>query len=164
MGNKKYVPDDLDIRIIMELKKDGRVSFRTIAEELNVSDQTVRFRVTRMMENEILRVSPLINPFYFDNSLLSLICMQLESRTQKETMDRISKMEGVVSVCNTAGEFDLFVEVFHQSRSELNRFLFEELPKVPGIKNTHSFIFLDANNKWIEVGNYSIPSRTNNQS
>jgi len=157
--SKKYIPDDLDLKIISQLEKDGRISFRTIAEKLDISDQTVRFRVTRLIENEILKVSPLINPFYFNNSLLSLIGMQLESRTQKETMERIAKMENVVSVCNTAGEFDLFVEVFHQSRSELNRFLFEELPKVPGIKNTHSFVFLDAKNKWIEAGNCTIPSR-----
>jgi len=159
MGIKKYKPDELDLKIISQLKIDGRIPFRTIAEKLNISDQTARFRVTRLMENEILRISPLINPFYFDNSLLSLIGMQLESRTQKETMERISKMKNVVSVCNSAGEFDLFVEVFHHSRSELNRFLFEELPKVPGIKNTHSFVFLDAKNKWIEPGNCTIPGR-----
>ena len=161
MAKKKYIPDKLDLKIISELERDGRVSFRTIAEKLAISDQTARFRVTRLIENEIMRISPLINPFHFDNTLLSLIGIQLESRTQKETMERISKMENVVSVCNTAGEFDLFIEAFHQSRSELNRFLFEELPKVPGIKNTHSFVFLDAKNKWIETGNCSIPSRMN---
>ena len=162
MSNKKYSPDELDLRIISELKKDGRISFRTIADVLEISDQTVRFRVTRMIDNDILKIAPIINPFYFDNSLFSLIGMQLESRTQRETMERISKMENVVSVCNTAGEFDLIVEVFHHSRSELNRFLFEELPKVPGIKNTHSFVFLDARNKWIDAGNISIPNRTGN--
>jgi Lrp/AsnC family transcriptional regulator, regulator for asnA, asnC and gidA len=163
MVNKKYVPDELDCRIIDELKKDGRVSYRTIAEGLDISDQTVRFRVTRMLESNILKIAPILNPFYFDNSLLSMIGMQLESRTQRETMERISKMENVVSVCNTAGEFDLIVEVFHHSRSELNRFLFEELPKVPGIKNTHSFIFLDARNKWIEASNVTLPGKTASQ-
>ncbi|MBT3276030.1 MAG: Lrp/AsnC family transcriptional regulator [Spirochaetales bacterium] len=156
MEDKKYSVDELDMKIIAELQDDGRMSFRTVAEKLEVSDQTVRLRVTRMMEHGFLRVSPLINPFAFDNSLLALIGMQLEKRTQKETMETIASMRGVVSVYNTAGEFDLFVEVFHRSRSDLNKFLFEELPKVPGIKSTHSYISLDARHKWIEVGNCDI--------
>lgn len=156
MGNRDYMIDEMDMKIITELQEDGRMSFRAVADRLGISDQTVRFRITRMMEAGILRISPLINPFVFDNSLLALIGMQLEKRTQKETMETIAKMKGVVSVYNTAGEFDLFVEVFHPSRSELNKFLFEELPKVPGIKNTHSYISLDARHKWIEVGNCDV--------
>jgi Lrp/AsnC family transcriptional regulator, regulator for asnA, asnC and gidA len=159
MDGKLYEMDAIDLRIISILRTDGRMSFRAIAEALDISDQTARFRFTRMVEHGILRVAPLVNPFVFDNSLLALIGMQLEKRTQKETMDKIAKMKGVVSVCNTAGEFDLFVEVFHPSRSELNRFLFEELPKIPGIKSTHSYISLDAENKWIEVGNCELPAR-----
>ena len=145
------------------MSNDGRVSFRNIAEELGISDQTVRFRVSRLLENEILRVAPLINPFYFDNALLSLIGMQLENRTQRKTMDQVSKLPGVVSVSNTAGEFDLIAEVYHRSRSDLNRFLFEELPQVEGIKNTHSFVCLDANDKWIPVRNVVVPTRSDNQ-
>jgi Lrp/AsnC family transcriptional regulator for asnA, asnC and gidA len=153
-GKKKedeYTPDKTDFDIIDELRKDGRISYRNIAERLGISDGTVRFRVGRLIDQEIIKISALINPFFFENSILALIGMELESRTHHETMKKISQMERVISVCNTAGQYDLFVEVFCRSRKELNAFLFEELPKIEGIKSTHTYVYLEAKNKWVDA-------------
>ncbi len=151
MSKEQYTLDPVDVQILQQLQKNGRVSYRTIAEKLDISDGTVRFRVNRMLEANLLKFSALINPFYFQNSILALIGMELESRTHQETMKKISAMEGVISVCNTAGQYDLFVEVFLPSRDDLNRFLFEELPHIEGIKSTHTYVYLDARDKWIEA-------------
>jgi DNA-binding Lrp family transcriptional regulator len=151
MTEKKYQMDSLDMQILRELHQDGRISFRHIAEKLDMADGTVRTRVTRMMETGFLKISALINPFYFENSIVAHIGMELESRTHHDTMTKIGQLEGVLSVCNTAGEYDLFVEVFLKSRDELNMFLFEMLPKIDGIKSTHTFVYLDARDKWIEA-------------
>jgi len=143
--------DATDLKILRELEKDGRISFRTIADKLKISDGTVRSRVNRMMEEGLLKIAPLIDPFCFKNSLIANIGMQLESRTHLETMNKLAELDGVLNVCNTAGAYDLFVEVFLESREELNRFLFEVLPHIGGIKNTHTWVYLDGRNKWIEA-------------
>jgi len=150
MNGEQYELDDIDRHILRELQRDGRASFRLIAENLEIADGTVRARVNRMTDLGILKISALINPFYFENSILAHIGMQLESRTHHEAMKKIAELEGVLSVCNAAGEYDLVVEVFLHSRDELNRFLFGRLPKIEGIKSTHTFVYLDARNKWIE--------------
>ena len=150
MNGDIYIPDDIDRQILRELQKDGRASYRVIAETLSLADGTVRTRVNRMMDLGILKISALVNPFYFENSILANIGMELESRTHHETMAKIAALDGVLSVCNAAGEYDLVIEVFLHSRDELNRFLFGELPKIEGIKRTHTFVYLDAQNKWIE--------------
>ncbi len=151
MSEQSYTLDNIDMQILRELHLDGRISFRNIAEKLDIADGTVRARTTRMMESGFLKISAMINPFYFENSIVAHIGMELESRTHHESMKKIGKLEGVLSVCNTAGEYDLFVEVFLKSRDELNRFLFEMLPKIDGIKSTHTFIYLDSQDKWIEA-------------
>ncbi|MBI9104544.1 MAG: Lrp/AsnC family transcriptional regulator [Spirochaetales bacterium] len=150
MEVEKYQLDNTDIQIVRELYKDGRISFRNIAEKLDIADGTVRSRVTRMMESGFLKISAMINPFHFENSILAHIGMELETRTHKVTMEKLARMNGVLSVCNTAGQYDLFIEVFLKSRDELNTFLFEKLPEINGIKSTHTFIYLDARDKWIE--------------
>lgn len=151
MVSKEFELDKTDMLILRELQKDGRVSYRTIAENLAISDGTVRVRVGRMMDSGFLKISALIDPFFFKNSILAHIGMQLESRTHLETMKRIAELDGVLSVCNTAGEYDLFVEVFLKSREELNSFLFEVLPNIDGIKNTHTLVYLDGQSKRIEA-------------
>jgi len=151
MGKDQFQLDSTDILILKELHKDGRISYRNIAEKLEIADGTVRSRVARMMDSGFLKISALVNPFHFENSILAHIGMELESRTHHETMEKLARLEGVISVCNTAGQFDLFVEVFLKSRDDLNNFLFQKLPQISGIKSTHTYIYLDAKNKWIEA-------------
>jgi len=150
MAEKKYKLDEVDSKILKELSGDGRLSFRNIAENLEIADGTVRTRVTRMMESGFLRISALINPFFMENNIVAHIGMELESRTQREAMQQISELPGVLSVSSTAGTYDLIAEVYLESRTALNEFLFDKLSQISGIKTTHTFVSLDAKDKWIE--------------
>jgi len=148
---KKPVLDDIDRGIINELKKNGRISYKVIAKKLNVSDGTVRFRTNRMIKNNIIKISALLNPFVFEYNIVALVRMQLEKRNHIEAMEKISRLKGVVSVCNATGSYDLLVELFLDSRKELNKFLVEDLAKIEGIKSTETSVYLDAKNKWITI-------------
>jgi Lrp/AsnC family transcriptional regulator for asnA, asnC and gidA len=82
--------------------------------------------------------------------------MQLENRPLRQTMEEILKLNGVLSVSNATGEFDLIVVVFLESRRELKRFLIEDLIRIDGIKSKETFVFLDDLNKWVEMLHTSI--------
>ena len=151
MKKKPLQLDDLDRKIIGELQKNGRVSYKDISKKLKISDGTVRFRVGKMIRNNFLRIMASINPFALENSILALVAMQLERRTQKQTMETISQLRGVVSVSNATGRYDLLVEIFLDSQKELNKFLMEDLSRIGGIKTTETFVYLDAINKWVEL-------------
>jgi len=151
MKKKPLQLDDLDRKIIGELKKNGRIPYKDISKRLKVSDGTVRFRVGKMIRNNFLRIMASINPFALENSIVALVAMQLERRTQKQTMEIISQLRGVVSVSNATGRYDLLVEIFLDSQKELNKFLMEDLSRIDGIKATETFVYLDAINKWVEM-------------
>ena len=151
MKKKPLQLDDLDRKIIGELQKNGRVSYKDISKKLKISDGTVRFRVGKMIRNNFLRIMASINPFALENSILALVAMQLERRTQKQTMETISQLRGVVSVSNATGRYDLLVEIFLDSQKELNKFLMDDLSKIGGIKATETFVSLDAINRWVEM-------------
>ncbi|MCJ7684701.1 MAG: Lrp/AsnC family transcriptional regulator [Desulfobacteraceae bacterium] len=151
MKKKPLQLDDLDRKIIGELQKNGRVSYKDISKKLKISDGTVRFRVGKMIRNNFLRIMASVNPFALENSILALVAMQLERRTQKQTMETISQLRGVVSVTNVTGRYDLLVEVFLDSQKELNKFLMDDLSKIGGIKATETFVSLDAINRWVEM-------------
>ena len=151
MKKKPLQLDDLDRKIIGELQKNGRVSYKDISKRLKVSDGTVRFRVGKMIRNNFLRIMASVNPFALENSILAVVAMQLERRTQKQTMETISQLRGVVSVTNVTGRYDLLVEVFLDSQKELNKFLMDNLSRIGGIKATETFVSLDAINKWVEM-------------
>ncbi len=151
MTEKPFVLDDVDRHIIRALQKNGRASSGTIGRSVNVSDATVRFRLNRLLKKGIIRLTAALNPFAFENALIALVGMKLEKRTHETTMAKISQIPGVVSVCNATGSYDLFVEVFFESREDLRRFLVEDMGRVGGINSSETFIFLDAINKWTEL-------------
>lgn len=151
MIQKDTAVGELDKKIIIELQKNGRTSYKDIARKLKVSDGTIRFRVGRLIRKNILRITASINPFSLENCIVALVGMQLEKRTHKKTMEKISQLKGVVSVCNATGRYDLLVEVFLDSQKELNKFLMEDLSRIGGINTTETFIYLDSINKWLEL-------------
>ena len=143
--------DDLDRQIIWELQESSRKTSKEIAEKLRVSDGTIRYRMNRMLKRSCLRFAASINPFFFRDGILAYIGMRLERRTQVKTMEKISKVKGVLSVSNVTGTYDLLVEAFFESRQELQYFLVEGLAKIGSINRTDTFIVLDSLNKWVEL-------------
>ncbi len=143
--------DELDRGILAELRKDGKTPATEIAERLGVSDGTISFSINRQASRGFLRVTAIVNPFAFPDTIIAFIGMELEKRTHAATMERIAQLKGVVSVCNVTGKYDLWVEVFLESRQMLRSFLVEGLAEVEGINRTETFLVLDAINKWIEL-------------
>ena len=150
MKHKEYTPDNIDKKIVAELQKNGRTPYKIIAKKLNLSDGTIRLRTAKMIENNFLKISASVNPFFYENSITAMIGMKLERREHKKIMQKISRINGVKSVVNLTGRYDILVEVFFNSREELKSFLVEDMNKVGRILSSETFIFLDAINKWVE--------------
>ncbi|MFY9186996.1 MAG: winged helix-turn-helix transcriptional regulator, partial [Bacillota bacterium] len=54
---------DLDVAILSYLKQDGRTPFTFIAQELGVAEGTVRKRVARLIEEGIIEIKAVVDPF-----------------------------------------------------------------------------------------------------
>ena len=159
MKNKIEELDDIDRKIIFKLQEDGKASSKEIAEALKVSDGTIRFRMNKLINRGLLNIAGSINPFCFKNGIAAFVGMELEKRTHAKTMKSISNLDGVVSVCNVSGKYDLLVEVFLESRKDLNKFLIEDLSHIDGINRTETFIILDALDKWMKLPKSRLPVR-----
>ena len=143
--------DEIDRQIIRALQKNGRVAYKTIARQLNVSDGTVRLRTERMIHHHFLKISARVDPLYFDSSIAAQVGVNLEKRANREIMETIAALDGVQSVVNVTGRYDLLIEVCVTSRDALRRFLVEALSTIPGVCSSESFIYLEAVNKWVEM-------------
>jgi Lrp/AsnC family transcriptional regulator for asnA, asnC and gidA len=54
-------------------------------------------------------------------------------------------------VINVTGRYDLLAEVSVSSRRALRRFLVDDLAAVGGVTSTESFVYLEAEGKWVEL-------------
>lgn len=126
--------DELNRRIVGMLQEDGRVSFRTIAEALNVSEGTVRNRVNWMKEAGQLAIVAIVDPAsitYRSDAMLGI--KVAPGHTPEEVAWRIGKHPQAVYVLWVGGRFDLLIEVVVDAESELSDFMNAHIYKDPGI-------------------------------
>ena len=68
--------DKTNLAIIKHLR-DGRKSFKKIAEELCLSENTVRSRVNKMIQSGTLEISGLVNPEAMPGHTLAMVGVKL---------------------------------------------------------------------------------------
>ncbi len=68
------------------------------------------------------------------------VLAKVEAGKDKEVLKEVKKMPGVKQATPTYGVYDLHVEAAFDTMEELDRFIFEAIRKVPGIKETVTLI------------------------
>ncbi len=150
MNEKRIVLDHIDRQIIAALQINGRESYKSIADRLGVSDGTVRLRTERLTKCGYLRITASVDPMYFEDGLTAVVAVSLEGRANEDIMRAIAALDGVQSVANVSGRFDLLVEIHMSSRNDLRRFLVDDLSSIGGIQTTETFLYLETINKWVQ--------------
>ncbi len=134
--------DELDLGLVQQLQHDGRKPFTEIAQELGVSEGTVRNRYTRLIEDGVIQVIGMINPHQLGIDAPALVGVSLETGDWDEAIATIAKFDEVSYLVLVSGEFDLIVEVMCQDRDHLADFLQRTLRQVPGVIRTQTFTIL----------------------
>ncbi|MHC4883493.1 MAG: Lrp/AsnC family transcriptional regulator [Planctomycetota bacterium] len=144
-----FQPDETDWAIIEILRRE-HVTNSAVAEQLGISEGTVRSRLKRLREAEILSVRALINTEVLANQQLAQIAINVsESRLLEEKAMEIQGLENVLSVSIVSGRYDLLVEVLVDSNRGLVEFLTKTLSQVEGISATESFVTLKSFRKYV---------------
>jgi len=134
--------DSLDLAIVEHLQLDGRKPYTEIAQALGVSEGTVRNRVSRLIEEQILHVVGMVDPHNLGMDSPALIGVTLQPGDWDPAIDSIAHFEEVSYLVLVSGEFDLLVEVMCRDRDHLAEFLNAKLRRVPGVVHTKTFTIL----------------------
>ena len=134
--------DDLDIKIINELQRDGRMPYTDIAKSLNVSEGTVRNRVARLIDEQIIHVVGMLDPTQVGFEAPAMIGISVQPPLLESVAATIAGFDEVSYLIMVSGEFDLFVEVLCRDRDHLASFLNNQIMQVHGVVRMQTFITL----------------------
>lgn len=134
--------DEIDLQIINALRKDGRVAFSQIAEQLNVSPGMIRLRYNRLVEQGYLKVVAITNPLRMGFKSMAMIGIRVDGSKLIDVAEKISKLDEVIYMVIASGRFDLFAEVVCRDHEHLLRFITEKLSTVEGVRESESFLHL----------------------
>ncbi len=142
MSNVTSETDKIDLQIIDALRKDGRVAFAQIAEQLNVSPGMIRLRYNRLIEQGYLKVVAITNPLRMGFKTMAMIGIRADGSKLLEVAEKISRLEEVIYLVVSSGQFDLFAEVVCRDHEDLLRFITEKLSTIEGVRASESFLHL----------------------
>jgi len=134
--------DNIDLDLINILRKNGRTPFTEIAKRLNISEGTVRNRLSRLQEQEIIQIVGMVDPYNLGFDAPAMIEVAVEPQKLESAAGMIAAFDEVSYLVMVSGEFDLFVEVMCKDREALAQFLNQKLRQVPGILRTQTYFIL----------------------
>ena len=134
--------DDLDIKIISMLQDDGRVSNAEIARDAGCSEPTVRRRLNRLIQDEIIRVSALRDPGKMGYAHEALVGVQADPDKIDQVAEDLARLDEVDWVTITTGKYDVFAWAALQSAEALGIFLRTKVGTIPGMRRTETFVNL----------------------
>ncbi len=131
--------DETTITIIRHLR-DGRKSFKMIADELGISENTVRARVNKLLNKGILEISGLVDPEAISGHRVVMVGVKLNTLNLVKKAEEFSKLKGVVSASVVTGRYDLMLVVLLKEGFNLLEFYTEEVYRLKDIRSVESFV------------------------
>src|SRR5574338_1371680 len=129
--------DQLDKEIIDLLTQDGRMSCAEIARAIgSVSERSVRYRLERLLEENVIRVNAVPVPQALNYSIIADVFIEVETGQVLEIARQIASYDLVSYVACSTGESDISVQIIAPNNRELYEFVTEVLGKIPGVRKT----------------------------
>ena len=136
-----YNIDKLDIRIVNLLLEDGRMPASEIARRIeNISERAVRYRIDRMLDEGVVRISAVARPHAFGLTTIADVWMEVESDRILEVAKKMAEFDNVSYVACGIGETDVSIQIVAKDTSEIYHFITEVIRKVPGVRKTTTSI------------------------
>lgn len=131
--------DKINIEILRHLK-DGRKSFKIIADDLSITENTVRSRVNKLTSEGILNFSGNVKIDSLPNHTLLYLGIKLNSMDLKNRAEQFSELKGVVSAGIVTGRYDIILQVLIAEDYSLLEFITEQVATVENVQTVESFI------------------------
>ena len=134
--------DDLDIRLVKALKRDGRASVSELSVDLGVTRATVKARMDRLRENgEIAGFSVQTRADVAAHGVRGLMMLGIEGRGTEKVMRVIAALVEVQAVHSTNGTWDLIVEIGTETLADFDACLFR-IRRMDGVTRSETSLLL----------------------
>ena len=135
--------DDTDQAIIDLLREDGRMPYRAIARQLEVTEATVRARVRRLEESNTMRVVAVTDIEAAGFGMLLAIGVQVENRSPEAVARELADIPEVFSVNVVVGTHDVEILVVAEDQDALDELIGGKLAGTPGVRRLTPALALD---------------------
>ena len=139
--------DSLDERLIKLLQEDAGQSSDVLAEQLKVSAATIRRRIRRLINSNIIRIGAVVDPGKVGLPLAAVIAIDVAHDKLDSAIQKLTHRPEVIWVSTTTGRFDIIALARFSSTDGLSKFVQNEMAKIEGVKDSETFVCLHMESK-----------------
>ena len=149
MGQKKRI-DDTNRAIIRALS-DGRKPYSAIADELGITENTVRSRVNKLIDDGVLSITGLVDPEKMPGLQVVMMGVKLKTMELERKAKEFCSLRGVISAAVVTGRYDLIVQLTLSEDDGLSLldFFRYELTKIAEVLEVESFVVYQSHSLWV---------------
>ncbi|MBR1272238.1 Lrp/AsnC family transcriptional regulator [Bradyrhizobium sp. AUGA SZCCT0222] len=142
MAAAKYVPDDLDRRIIAHLRTDGRASLTKLSDALGVARGTVQNRLDRLIDTgTLLGFTVRVREDYDVNTIRAVMMVEVVGKSTTQVVRKLRGLTEISALHTTNGNWDLVADIRAASLADFDRLL-REVRMIDGIANSETSLLL----------------------
>jgi Lrp/AsnC family transcriptional regulator for asnA, asnC and gidA len=142
MALEKRNIDELDAKIITILQSDGRMSNTDIAKSLNVSEATIRGRIKRLIDDEIIQIVAVSNPFKLGFEITGDLYIRVDMTKMENVISSLRKFKELWYIVTTTGRSNLNAEFIVKDLEELHDLVYNRISHIDGVEEVETSIII----------------------
>jgi len=140
--------DELDMRLIFELSKDGNISVPLLSKKLGINASVLYSRIKRLVRKKLIKKFTI----EIDESLLGIsvktsVGINRDPKLKEQIHKKLLEISEVVSISEVTGRFDIMLRVYTKDLENLHSVVMDKIGKIDGIQNTETFVELQKTDK-----------------
>lgn len=144
--------DELDTMIVNELRIDGRVPNKTLAERFHVSEATISGRIQALAKNKVVHVTAQRDLRALGYEMMGFAQIHVSGRPLRDVAHDIVKIEEVFSLARVMGDPPLIAQVNGKDRAHFLYVIENRLSTVRGVSYVTHHLTLEIVRLYNDLG------------
>ncbi len=140
--------DDLDLKLLSELKKDGSISIPLLAKKLNINASVLYSRIKRLQKKKMIKKFTIdIDESQLGFGVKAYVGINRDPKFKTKIHENLLEISEIDRIIEVTGRFDLMVGALAEDLEQLHNIVVEKIGKIDGIQNTETFVELERTEK-----------------
>jgi len=134
--------DPVDCELIRLLQQDGRIPNTVLAKKMGISEATVRTRLNRLIQDEVIQIVAVSNPMKLGFEIVGIIRIHVDIHKIDHITRELKKLDALWFIVHTTGGTGIDAEFVVKDIQELNALIFEKINRIDGVNQTETSLIL----------------------
>ena len=136
--------DDLDLKLLSELKKDSSISVPILSKKLGTNSSVIYSRIKRLIKKKLIKKYTIeIDDTQLGFEVKASVGINRDPKFKDQIQQSLLNTPEVTEICEITGRFDIIIKVLAEDLEQLHTIIIDKIGKINGIQNTETFVELE---------------------